>query len=432
MVEVVELVRLSDIGDVEITGGVHAIGNYVFIAWYHDLNYQYDEYGCKQLPNIFHNWIVKVEKLRQGSLEHVNVFGKECTPYVLWNFVGLWLAAFLPGYENRNLLVIGGYDYSDYRSRLFIIDVTNPENPRHVKTILGTTQIRNDGAFLTCSKKVEQCLIGCFGVGPTGGKAYVYRVGLRKLAEIETMEGLELVEEDVSGVRLINHRYAVGGGAEKTGKAGKRYLIDIVHATVTEIAPSDAPGIAAGRYGITIDGNVVHGFLIREYDYEYIGRVTLPVAPSRYGVYVVGDGRFTIIDGERRMYIVRVDDNSIALEHSLTIQQVVARCDMLQEGVLICGKPGFTVQSIIEVRPDKRYIVLPNTRVKVVDENGNPVEGVELAVYEMDIFRTVDRVWDKAIQCNIGTYLGSVYTGSDGTADLSRFGQRNMIVLPRW
>jgi len=109
---------------------------YLLISWYHDTQYGSDEYGCRSLPNIFHIWLLDETQLTgqtPPNVPHINVFGQECHPYVLFRTLQ-FIAR-----QGKFYLLLGGYDYSDKRKFLSLIDITNITSPVVVKTIKDDT-----------------------------------------------------------------------------------------------------------------------------------------------------------------------------------------------------------------------------------------------------------------------------------------------------
>jgi len=110
--------------------------NYLLIFWYHDTQYASDEYGCRSLPNIFHTWLVDETQLTgqtPPNVPHINVFGQECTPWVMHRTIN-FLAR-----QGKFYLLYGGYDYTDKRKFLSLIDITNITSPVVVNTIKDDT-----------------------------------------------------------------------------------------------------------------------------------------------------------------------------------------------------------------------------------------------------------------------------------------------------
>ena len=109
---------------------------YLLISWYHDTQYASDEYGCTSLPNIFHIWLVDETQLTgqtPPNVPHINVFGTECTPWVVFRTLQ-FIAR-----QGKFYLLLGGYDYSDKRKFLSLIDITNITSPVIIKTIKDDT-----------------------------------------------------------------------------------------------------------------------------------------------------------------------------------------------------------------------------------------------------------------------------------------------------
>jgi len=109
---------------------------YLYVGWYHDLNYSQDEYGCTSLPNIFHIWLVDETQLTgqtYPNIPHINVFGQECNPWVVFRTLH-FIAR-----QGKFYLFLGGYDYSDKRKFMSLIDITNITSPVIVKTIKDDT-----------------------------------------------------------------------------------------------------------------------------------------------------------------------------------------------------------------------------------------------------------------------------------------------------
>lgn len=131
---------------------------YAVLAWYRDLSYASDEYGCTSIPNIFHLWLVDLTQLAgqtPPNVPHVNIFGTECVPHWQWHNYSYNIAT----KQNKRYLLFGGGRYASasviYR-RLVIADITNPTSPAIAKLLedTGTYGAPNDIAYDDATDKV--------------------------------------------------------------------------------------------------------------------------------------------------------------------------------------------------------------------------------------------------------------------------------------
>jgi len=131
---------------------------YAVLAWYRDLSYASDEYGCTTIPNIFHLWIVDLSQLSgqtPPNVPHINVLGSECTPHWMWSNYPYNIA-----YKGgKRYLILGGGRYvsgSNIVKRLVIVDITNIAAPSVVKVLedTATYSAPNDIAYDDATDKV--------------------------------------------------------------------------------------------------------------------------------------------------------------------------------------------------------------------------------------------------------------------------------------
>ena len=349
---------------------------YLYVGWYHDLNYNQDEYGCTSLPNIFHIWLLDETQLTgqtYPNIPHINLFGQECTPWVVFRTLHFMAR------QEKFYLFLGGYDYSDKRKFMSLVDITDPTKPSVVKTIKDDTGTgdwwnnlmavynpdRDEFIYIDISGNVRRLSFSAF-------------LNATKFTDGEVVKATGL-SSAIEGVYAWNSDYMLIK-VSQYGTANKYYgLYHRKNGTVTDISAFDFDDIAskyALKYNIS-DGALTSIDLIDKSTRTVSKTLTLNISGvnNKYINPDLGDGILFIGNrGDTVIAVIKYDGSYYIYTSPVKLYQASYRKGNIYtfehySNIATTGK-------LYKITLDVFYYVKPTTSPDVfqlVDQNGNPV-----------------------------------------------------------
>jgi len=359
---------ISTLTDVEFCSGIRVLADlgYVFFAWYHDVDYDSDEYGCTSLPNIFHRWLMKLDDLRAGKDTHINL-GEECS-----NFVVL-ATAYVP---QRKELWLGGYRYTgpdNGHPRLEIWDVSSPVSPVLKKALELSTSGDHPRVIPYVSTKHNVVILGILLDNTPQGR----------VCSIDEVFGANSLDELPSATPAPLWVYPLDEDSVTMAHDGARYKCTLPGYECTEISVSDiacACMVDVGDYYALMysgDTNVMVDFYDK--NLNLVKTIDTGISKASCSEYPIGKNKLLIISGTSWAI---VDINGVVASGSLSLPCLQG--SITPDGTIICSHKGTGEGSIYELVPDTHYkIVKDENGVKIVDKNGNPVANADVLVGEI-------------------------------------------------
>lgn len=304
MVTETKLAQVAGLNDVE--GFIYPLpkplDKYIYVFWYHDIQYASDEYGCTTLPNIFHHWLVDVTQLTEQTppnVPHINLFGSECTPYVYFRQVQFFQR------QGKLYMLLGGYEYGSYVKIAALIDITNPANPVVVKVLKDTqgSSWWNSHKPLYFPARDEILLVSLNGIGRACKfDQFLNATDFTSCPQIFSTGFSSAVDGFIANFTEDKVYIAVSDyNTQNTYRA-------IYDATGTVTTITQSIGQVNAKYALVFvvsGGNVTRIDLVDKSTLSVVSSINVNMPFSEYYAIDIGDGAMFLFNGTSKIYIIK-------------------------------------------------------------------------------------------------------------------------------